>query len=78
MENKTLIADRIITVIRSLNIKKNQKVGANAKKADGNEYIKIAEKDIVELCLTAQDILANQPIFLELQPPVKLIGDIHG
>ena len=24
------------------------------------------------------DIFANQPIFLELQPPVKIIGDIHG
>ena len=23
------------------------------------------------------DIFANQPIFLELQPPVKIIGDIH-
>eukprot|EP00356_Strombidium_inclinatum_P013689 CAMPEP_0170493198 /NCGR_PEP_ID=MMETSP0208-20121228/13505_1 /TAXON_ID=197538 /ORGANISM="Strombidium inclinatum, Strain S3" /LENGTH=78 /DNA_ID=CAMNT_0010769089 /DNA_START=57 /DNA_END=293 /DNA_ORIENTATION=- len=78
MESQTLVADRIINVIRNLNLKKNQKVGINAKKADGNEYVKISEKDVIDLCLTAQDIFANQPIFLELQPPVKLIGDIHG
>jgi serine/threonine-protein phosphatase PP1 catalytic subunit len=59
-------------------LKKNQKVGIQAKKADGNDYLKISEKDIVDLCLTAQDIFANQPIFLELQPPVKIVGDIHG
>ena len=78
MESQTLVADRVINVIRNLNLKKSQKVGINSKKADGNEYIKISEKDIIDLCLTAQDILSNQPIFLELQPPVKLVGDIHG
>ena len=73
-----IVADRIITTLRNLNLKKNQKVGINQKKADGNEYVKLQEKDIVDLLLTAQDILANQPIFLELQPPVKIVGDIHG
>ena len=50
----------------NLNSKKNQRAGIQAKKADGNDYVKISEKDIVDLCLTAQDIFANQPIFLEL------------
>lgn len=59
MESSTLVADRIINALKNLNIKKNQKVGINAKKADGHEYIKISEKDITDLCLTAQDILAN-------------------
>jgi hypothetical protein len=53
MESQTLVADRIINILRNLNLKKNQKVGINAKKADGFEYIKISEKDIVDLCLTA-------------------------
>jgi hypothetical protein len=66
MESQTLVADRIINTLRNLNSKKNQKVGINAKKSDGNEYIKVSEKDIIDLCLTAQDIFANQPIFLEL------------
>ena len=28
--------------------------------------VKISEKDITDLLLTAQDIFANQPVFLEL------------
>ena len=78
MESQTLVADRIINILRQLNMKKNMKVGMAAKKADGVEYVKISEKDIIDLCLTAQDIFANQPMFLELQPPVKIVGDIHG
>lgn len=66
MESSTVVADRIISTLRGLNLKKNQKVGINAKKADGIEYVKISEKDIVDLCLLAHDIFANQPIFLEL------------
>jgi hypothetical protein len=63
---QTLVADRIINTLRNLNLKKNQKVGANIKKSEGTEYIKISEKDIVDLCLQAHEIFANQPIFLEL------------
>lgn len=59
MESQTLVADRIINVLKNLNMKKNQKVGVNAKKADGNEYIKISEKDITDLCLQAHEIFAN-------------------
>ena len=53
MESQTLVADRIINILRNLNLKKNQKVGINAKKTEGIEYIKISEKDIIDLCLTA-------------------------
>ena len=49
-----------------------------AKKADGNDYVKVSEKDISDMVLMAQDVFAQQPIFLELQPPVKIVGDIHG
>ena len=59
MEQQSIVADRVINVLRNLNLKKNQKVGINAKKSDGTEYIKISEKDIAELCLTAQDIFTN-------------------
>lgn len=59
MESKSEVADRIINILRGLNLKKNQKVGNQAKKHDGIEFIKISEKDINELCLTAQDIFAN-------------------
>ena len=59
MEQQSLVADRIINVLRNLNLKKNQKVGINAKKSEGTEYVKISEKDIAELCLTAEDIFRN-------------------
>ena len=36
------------------------------RKQDGIDYVKISEKDIVDLCITAQDIFASQPVFLEL------------
>lgn len=78
MDHANVVADRIINILRNLNLKKNQKVGISSKKQDGNEYIKISEKDISELCLTCMDIFASQPIFLELEPPVKIVGDIHG
>ena len=59
MENNVLIADKIIGVLRNLNLKKNQKVGQNNKKQDGFEYIKITDKDITELCLQAHEVLSN-------------------
>lgn len=51
MESNTAVADRIIAALRNLNLKRNQKVGANPKKSEGIDYIKISEKDITELCL---------------------------
>ena len=53
MESKSEVADRIINLLRGLNLKKNQKAGNMAKKYDGIEFVKISEKDINELCLTA-------------------------
>jgi NACalpha-BTF3-like transcription factor len=44
------VADRVISVLRNLNLKRSQKVGINPKKIDGVEYVKISEKDINDLC----------------------------
>jgi len=66
MESKSQTADRLIHILKDIANKKNVKVGATAKKNDGSEFVKVGEKEINELCLTAQDILANQPVFLEL------------
>ena len=66
MESKSEVADRLIHLMKNISNKKNVKAGVMAKKMDGFDYIKVSEKDITELCLTAQDIFANQPIFLEL------------
>ncbi|KAI8097228.1 serine/threonine-protein phosphatase PP-Z1 [Halteromyces radiatus] len=34
--------------------------------------------EIVAICRAAQEIFVNQPSLLELNPPVKILGDIHG
>ncbi|KAI8062219.1 Metallo-dependent phosphatase-like protein [Gongronella butleri] len=34
--------------------------------------------EIVAICRAAQEVVASQPSLLELNPPVKIMGDIHG
>ena len=38
----------------------------------------IPENQIRQLCLAAREILIEQPMLLELQAPVHIVGDIHG
>lgn len=38
--------------------------------------LKISEIQII--CATAREIFLNQPSLLELSPPVKVVGDVHG
>jgi len=40
--------------------------------------VELDEKQIILLCQTARDIFAAQPVFLELEAPIKIVGDIHG
>ena len=44
----------------------------------GGKAVKIKEKDISTLCKIAREIFMEQPIFLELEAPIKICGDIHG
>ena len=36
--------------------------------------VKLKEKDISVLCKTAREIFMEQPIFLELEAPIKICG----
>ena len=38
----------------------------------------IPESQIRKLCLAAREVLLKQPMLLELQAPVRILGDIHG
>jgi serine/threonine-protein phosphatase PP1 catalytic subunit len=40
--------------------------------------IKLKESEIINICETAKNILMEQPILLEIKPPVKICGDTHG
>jgi len=34
--------------------------------------------EIAAICQTARDVFLNQPTLIELSPPVKIVGDVHG
>lgn len=35
-------------------------------------------EDITELCMVARDVLLNEATLLEIEAPIKIVGDIHG
>ena len=40
----------------------------------GGRNVKIREKDISLLCKIAREIFMEQPVFLELEAPIKICG----
>ena len=40
----------------------------------GGRHVKIKEKDISHLCKIAREIFMEQPVFLELEAPIKICG----
>ena len=40
----------------------------------GGKNVKIKEKDISTLCKVAREIFMEQPVFLELEAPIKICG----
>ena len=40
----------------------------------GGKSVKIKEKEISSLCKIAREIFMEQPIFLELEAPIKICG----
>ena len=44
----------------------------------GGRNVKMREKDISLLCKISREIFMEQPVFLELEAPIKICGDTHG
>jgi hypothetical protein len=42
------------------------------------QQIHLPELQIRQLCLVAREIFLQQPMLLELEAPVNIVGDIHG
>ncbi|KAE8152777.1 Metallo-dependent phosphatase [Aspergillus avenaceus] len=42
------------------------------------QHVKLPESDIQYLCHKAREVFMSQPIFLELEAPIKICGDVHG
>jgi len=40
--------------------------------------VKLEEEQIRGLCHKARDIFSKQPVLLELEAPLKIVGDVHG
>ena len=43
----------------------------------GGRNVKIREKDISMLCKITREIFMEQPVFLELEAPIKICGKYH-
>jgi serine/threonine-protein phosphatase PP1 catalytic subunit len=46
--------------------------------AEGGREVQLAEGEVRALCQMARAIFLEQPILLELDAPLKVVGDIHG
>uniref|UniRef100_A0A7S2TZP5 Serine/threonine-protein phosphatase n=1 Tax=Lotharella oceanica TaxID=641309 RepID=A0A7S2TZP5_9EUKA len=42
------------------------------------KQVQLAEDEVKGLCLKSRDIFISQPMLLELEAPIKIVGDIHG
>jgi serine/threonine-protein phosphatase PP1 catalytic subunit len=42
------------------------------------KMVPFEEKELLWLCKTARQVLLEQPNLLELEAPIKIVGDIHG
>jgi serine/threonine-protein phosphatase PP1 catalytic subunit len=40
--------------------------------------VNLAETEIKELCKRCRELFLSQPILLELEAPIKIVGDVHG
>ena len=42
------------------------------------KQVQLLEREIQCLCSTAREVFMEQPVLLELDAPIRIIGDIHG
>lgn len=50
-------------------------VGYSAKVS---KSVCLKNTEITSLCLAAREVFLSQPTLIELSPPVKIVGDVHG
>lgn len=43
-----------------------------------NKSLCLKNPEIVAICQAAREIFLSQPTLIELSPPVKIVGDVHG
>jgi len=48
------------------------------RSARPGKEVQLPAKQITLLCQASRDIFLHQPILLELEAPIKIVGDVHG
>jgi len=48
------------------------------RSARPGKEVQLPERQITLLCHAARDVFIQQPILLELEAPLKIVGDVHG
>lgn len=43
-----------------------------------SKHVCLKNNEIALICQTAREIFLSQPVVLDLSPPVKVVGDVHG
>jgi len=43
-----------------------------------SKHVCLKNTEITSLCLAAREVFLSQPTLIELSPPVKIVGDVHG
>merc|ERR1719150_3353816 len=62
----------------SFNIDKIIEKLLNVRSKRPGTLVELGENDVETLCQTSRSKFMSQPMFLELEPPIKIVGDIHG
>ena len=50
----------------------------SARELKPGTFVDIARVDIENICTYSKAVLMQQPVFLELESPINIVGDIHG
>lgn len=40
--------------------------------------VKLSETEVKAVCQMSREVFLQQPVLLELEAPIKIVGDIHG
>jgi len=64
--------------VHSLNVDDMISDLLKVRSARPGKEVQLQERQITLLCHACRDIFISQPILLELEAPIKIVGDIHG
>ncbi|KAK6062235.1 hypothetical protein COOONC_00099 [Cooperia oncophora] len=56
----------------------NKVIGTLVQVKPWQKGVDVSENEIRMICMLARQIFLHQPMLLELEPPLKIAGDIHG